>query len=271
VRGAAAVLSEAADVSRRLEALKETPRLVQTAADGGKLHLVTKELKGGRPAPMVAALLSNLDHPNDDIAYASTECISKLCEEYVDGVHELAVAALSAMLHPSQEARSTRVLTAFAGLSINIGGVRFGAKPLAKLLGHIIYIAANGADGETGYPPVSREAAGLALAAFFLRPDAAAVARMLPTGLHMHMRDAVLTLLNGKLARIQDAGIRCFIALDKMGGELGEYLKHEIVGAVSPPIVKKLTEAVATVAIEAGADADATVNADADTAAADNE
>lgn len=56
-----------------------------------------------------------------------------------------------------------------------------------------------------------------------------------------------------------------------MGGELGEYLKHEIVGAVSPPIVKKLTEAVATVAIEAGADADATVNADADTAAADNE
>lgn len=132
VRGAAAVLSEAADVSRRLEALKETPRLVQTAADGGKLHLVTKELKGGRPAPMVAALLSNLDHPNDDIAYASTECISKLCEEYVDGVHELAVAALSAMLHPSQEARSTRVLTAFAGLSINIGGVRFGAKPLAK-------------------------------------------------------------------------------------------------------------------------------------------
>lgn len=74
---------------------------------------------------------------------------------------------------------------------------------MGRLLGHIIYIAANGADGETGYPPVSREAAGLALAAFFLRPDAAAVARMLPTGLHMHMRDAVLTLLNGKLARIR--------------------------------------------------------------------
>ena len=65
-------------------------------------------------------------------------------------------------------------------------------------------VAANGASGDTGFPPSSREAAAYGLEAFLLRPDASTVGQVLAgSGLHVHMFDAILALLNGKLNRIR--------------------------------------------------------------------
>ena len=175
-------------------------------------------------------------------------------------------------------------------------------------------VAANGASGDTGFPPSSREAAAYGLEAFLLRPDASTVGQVLAgSGLHVQMFDAILGLLNGKLHRIrahypfeartlvaraaawvacavtsqqqlpdtprpcarrsptdachatvsaEAAGIRCYVALHKMDGELGAHLKNEIHGAVTPPVLKKLEKAVADEAVADETVADETVATD---------
>ena len=81
---------------------------------------------------MVAALLVNLDHPDDSVACATVDCIQSICGMHVDAVHELAVAALSVLLSARQDERSSGVQHAFAKLVVYLGGFGFKAEYTAK-------------------------------------------------------------------------------------------------------------------------------------------
>ena len=247
VRGVAALLADVkTDEQRRLTALDMVPSLVEQAEADGKLGLVTKPIKGGCPAPLVASLVASVAHPSDSVAMASAKTIVSLCEAHVDSVHELGVAALSVFLGVDAAERSTEVQKAFADAVSILGGLKLSAEAATKVVNLLACVARNGfPDKETGFPPSAREAAGYGLEAFLNRPDAHDV---LATSMQLiFVPDAIASLLNAKRETIATAGFDCFSALETMGEARAARLIAEIKKQVSPPILKKLGGAFSTI------------------------